>query len=281
MAAAEARRRWLAYLFTLCLLLWPTISPSSAVAAAPTDDLALASPLAPHSRDSTPSRSLSHEEIERIFSGGLGRPPEEGRGSTKYELADLVLVTTVADGAIHALKRETGQWMWTLHDSDAVRARSVLGPLVRSTSTTSPSANASSHDLSDATRLPEETYIIEPGTGAIFLHLRSTGVMQRLPLTISALVDSSPFTFADDTTRMFVGRKTTQLVGVDLASGKMVGIFGPEAGWCEWRTRPGMTGAGAGQYECEDGIDSRPQDLLYLGRTGPSNFSPLAHASVH
>lgn len=224
-------------------------------------------------------------------------------------LSDVALVVTV-DGAIHALKRDTGLWIWTLHDENEQRQTQEIfkSPLVRSFSPKSSQASSqreshmtngevdnenvlSQEGKQDGERrkdieADDEIYILEPhSSGDIYVYHRSTSQLHRLPLSITQLVDLSPFTFPSSTTsssssssgssqvvdddKLFVGKKTTELVGLDLRSGRLVGVFGPEKGWCEWSgdsySQPGNKRVkGSGD---SDGIEDRPEDLLYLGRT--------------
>lgn len=183
--------------------------------------------------------------------------------STGTTLSDIFLVTTI-DGQLHALKRNTGQWAWSLH-SEANDTHEPT-PLVQS--------------ASNGSTFPSELYILEPVAGGqIYVHQTSEdddddddgeaagGRTTRLPLTLAELVDMSPFVFPGNdlaADRMFVGSRTTSLVGVDLATGKLVGEFGPGNGWCEWKDA-GLSSDAA--HADQDDIARRPRDLLYLGKT--------------
>ena len=197
--------------------------------------------------------------------------------SQNYEMSDIALVLSV-DGTLHALKRATGQWVWSLHDNDAKRISELIKPVVDVDRGMVMSASRSKGSLSNSTGLSainssgpestdtEETYIVEPGdSGAIYIRSPNSNGLQKLPLTLPQLVDMSPFTFPTDDSRMFVGKKSTSMVSVDLATGKLVGLFGPDNGWCEWYDKRGMN---TFENECEDDIENRPRDLLYLGKTG-------------
>lgn len=230
----------------------------------------------------------------------------------QVELADFALVITV-DGSIHAIKRDTGTWLWSLHDDNTQDQRQevVQSPLFRasmrnasllrqnradSTTRSENSSNIASgmndreqlDNLTEEADEDDEVYIIEPhSAGDIYVFHKKTSKLQRLPLSLTQLVELSPFTFpvrgpssdkdsinTDD--KLFVGRKESKLVGVDLRSGKLVGVFGPEAGWCEW-PQPGSGDGSAGPSQSQrsnkylpdvdDAIENRPRDLLYLGRT--------------
>ncbi|GAA6031523.1 hypothetical protein JCM8097_006498 [Rhodosporidiobolus ruineniae] len=205
-----------------------------------------------------------------------------------FELSPLVLAVTV-DGQVHALKRETGQWVWTLHDDGGValggagrglpRRRGKAGeayggPLVRSVSRRRKTAVGSSGRANETGVIPvesdddnDETYIIEPvGGGDIYVYTRSTGGLEKLPLSMQELVALSPFRFPGDSTRMFSASKNTRFVGVDLKTGRLVGVFGSNAGWCEWDETDELTGRQI-DMDCEEDIEKRPEDLLYMART--------------
>ena len=216
-------------------------------------------------------------------------------------LSPLVLAVTV-DGNVHAIKRETGQWVWTLHDDGGaasggvtkeereqrIRGGAVGGPLVksvgrkRSNSTLNPVLGLSTdgRDLLPV-ELDEEIYVIEPhSAGDIYLYTPpplttppTAGTLQKLPLSMTQLVSLSPFTFPSDSSRMFVGRKETKLVGVDLKSGRLVGVFGSGEGWCEWDEQ--REGRVKTEEESDEDISKRPEDLLYMARTGSSALRTL------
>lgn len=265
---------------------------------------------------STPSSSSSSSANSQY----VGEPPVE-----ELALSPIVLVVTV-DGNVHALQRETGRWVWTLHDdggaespngnegdSDSDKERrarvgeALGGPLVRGrgrkaerrekerernwragVSTRNESGLVTgSKSLEEGIREDEEedeVYVIEPHSqGDIYLYTRgknlkkdaggndestsgSGGVLQKLPLSMQQLVALSPFTFPTDSSRMFVGRKETKLVGVDLRTGRLVGVFGSGSGWCEWDEA--KEGRVRTEEECEEEISRRPEDLLYMARTG-------------
>lgn len=227
--------------------------------------------------------------------------PDRSGGLGGFELSPLVIAITV-DGQVHALERETGQWRWTLHDDGGValsgvgrgsgheRQRrssagaAVGGPLVKSASrrrravTNSSATAAASNETGIAPALEDdnddddEQYIIEPtGDGDIYVYSRSSGGLDKLPLSMQELVNLSPFRFPGDASRMFSASKNTKFVGVDLKTGRLVGVFGSSAGWCEWDEADELLTGGAAksaEQDCEDDIAMRPQDLLYMARTG-------------
>ncbi|CEQ40656.1 SPOSA6832_02298, partial [Sporobolomyces salmonicolor] len=245
-----------------------------------------------------PSRTLS-------ATSGEGQPEDEqAEDGQAFSLSPLVLAVTV-DGQVHALKRETGQWVWTLHDDGGValggvgrgskeerlrRTRAgdaVSGPLVKSVSRRKAAMNGRGGVSNETGVVPvetsagdegrdSETYIIEPtGDGDIYVYTRSSGRdgaggLEKLPLSMAELVALSPFRFPGDSSRMFSASKHTKFVGVDLKTGRLVGVFGSNAGWCEWDEGDELS-AGARRErddeDCDEDIAKKPEDLLYMART--------------
>ncbi|KAF7343463.1 hypothetical protein MVEN_01779100 [Mycena venus] len=127
------------------------------------------------------------------------------------ELLDIVLVASV-DGKFHALNRTTGHTLWSM-SSSGTSPPSTLAPLVSTSHIDHDPAN----DGADA-----ETYIIEPQSGDIYILPTPSSPLQRFPFTMSELVDMSPFNFAAaDDHRVFVGRKETLLLVVELETGNI------------------------------------------------------------
>ncbi|SGY63844.1 BQ5605_C007g04839 [Microbotryum silenes-dioicae] len=219
-------------------------------------------------------------------------------------LSPIVLVVTV-DGHVHALKRDTGDWLWTLHDdsghavggkgakdvpfgSPLVSTRkgrppTAMMPSRRGNSSLSPDPISAAGETQTRARAPssvggesfdpvdDELYVIEPTAGGqIYLYDRSQkdagGVkLEKLPLSMQELVALSPFTFPSDSSRMFMGGSDSKIVAVDLRSGRLVGVFG--SGGAAWcEWDPTKVGVKP-DSECDDEISRRPQDLLYMGRT--------------
>jgi serine/threonine-protein kinase/endoribonuclease IRE1 len=85
-------------------------------------------------------------------------------------------------------------------------------------------------------------------------------------------INRSPFSFPQEKSLIFIGSKTTSLMGIDLQSGQPIGSFGTlkssGVGYC----KPDEKGDGlyAEEEECESDIDERPEDLLFFGQTGES-----------
>ncbi|BGP50233.1 bifunctional endoribonuclease/protein kinase ire1 [Rhodotorula kratochvilovae] len=264
-------------------------------------------PLPPHLRQSDDPQHRPLPEAIRsvrfnapVPARGEGAAPlvEDGEEQDEggFQLSPLVLTVTV-DGQVHALKRDTGQWVWTLHDDGGIAVggvgratkeerlrrssagEAIGGPLVQSQSRRrrpaggAGRANAPSNETGVVLGEPDdggendETYIIEPtGEGDIYVYSRSTGGLDKLPLSMQELVTLSPFRFPGHASRMFSASKNTKFVGVDLKTGRLVGVFGSNVGWCEWDDADELT-AGGRTVDYEEDIDQRPEDLLYMART--------------
>ncbi|KAJ7031663.1 hypothetical protein C8F04DRAFT_1235902 [Mycena alexandri] len=141
------------------------------------------------------------------------------------ELLDIVLVASV-DGKFHALNRSTGRTLWSMGSfSSSVSQPSTLAPLVRT------SHIDHDPDLTDDTAY-QETYIIEPQSGDIYVMATPSSPLQRFPFTMSELVDMSPFSFAAaDDHRVFVGRKETSLLLVELETGNIKATINSACPW--------------------------------------------------
>lgn len=239
------------------LLLWLCLRQQRLVSASKVGEVELA--------DQARANIGTNANQKRAYPQDLGLPSSAVATSSSNSpasetLSPVFLVATI-DGQLHGLERTTGEWKWSLH---AENNSFVPSPLIKT--------NTSNSNLAPAASA-QETYILEPVSGGnIYIHQRNAGSTVKLPLTLAELVDESPFVFPasapgtnpdhqpDD--KMYVGSRSTSLVGVDLASGRLVGEFGQSNGWCEWR-EPGL--ASGESYEEE--IRRRPQDLLYIGRT--------------
>jgi serine/threonine-protein kinase/endoribonuclease IRE1 len=174
------------------------------------------------------------------------------------ELLDIVLLASV-DGKFHALNRTTGHTVWSMSSfsssSTTVSPPSSLAPLV-----------CTCHidqdpDLTDNLDAYQETYVIEPQSGDIYILPSCSAPLQRFPYSMPELVDMSPFSFAmADDHRVFVGRKATAEVVVELKMGE-VRFGGPDT--CPWGPFPDL--------DARDGSGRRPllkRREVVLGRTG-------------
>ncbi|KAJ8585343.1 hypothetical protein M405DRAFT_936065, partial [Rhizopogon salebrosus TDB-379] len=132
-------------------------------------------------------------------------------------LLDVVLVASV-DGRFHALNRTSGQKLWSMSHSTP-EAPSSLAPLVRTKHASYDS------DLTDDDDPLHEVYVIEPQSGDIYVMATPTSPLQRLSFSMPQLVEMSPFKFArDDDERVFVGKKETSLLSIELETGRVKAI---------------------------------------------------------
>ncbi|TFY78428.1 hypothetical protein EWM64_g5582 [Hericium alpestre] len=193
------------------------------------------------------------------------------------ELLDIVLLASV-DGKFHALNRVTGEQLWSMSSTatytpqdDAARSvLSTLQPLV----TTQHVDHISDFDDDE---FAQETYIIEPQSGDIYVSASPAGPLQRLPFSMSQLVDMSPFSFGDADTRVFVGRRKTSLLVLELETGRIKAALGSE---CPWDPLEDLFDKDPTDYDVDlDELDGTkppkqyPREI-YIGRTD-------YHISIH
>ena len=198
------------------------------------------------------------------------------------QVLNVVLVASV-DGKFHALNRSTGAKLWSmpssppssLHDSPKP-VPSILEPLV---STKHLDADPDFDDDPFA----HETYIVEPQSGDIYVSTSNspTAPLHRLPFSMSQLVDLSPFSFGGADSRVFVGRKKTSLLLIELETGRVKAALDSECPWDAW-----------GEFTEQDVMDVDLDELegikpsrqypteIFIGRTGKwysPNCPPLRH----
>ncbi|KAJ6481661.1 hypothetical protein C8R45DRAFT_1215506 [Mycena sanguinolenta] len=144
------------------------------------------------------------------------------------ELLDIVLLASV-DGKFHALNRTTGHTLWSMSSfessSAGVPQPSTLAPLIRT-----------QHIDQDPDLMHDdayhEAYIIEPQSGDIYVMATPSSPLQRFPFTMSELVDMSPFSFAaGNDHRVFVGRKETSRMVLELETGNIKATVDSECPW--------------------------------------------------
>ncbi|KAJ7765527.1 hypothetical protein B0H14DRAFT_3895255 [Mycena olivaceomarginata] len=147
------------------------------------------------------------------------------------ELLDIVLLASV-DGRFHALNRTTGHTLWSMllsssSSSTTVSPPSSLAPLVRTRHIDQ------DPDLTDDyLDACQETYIIEPQSGDIYVMATPSSPLQHFPYSVPELVDMSPFSFsAADDHRVFVGRRTTSEVVVELETGNIKATIDSACPW--------------------------------------------------
>lgn len=201
---------------------------------------------------------------------GLQFLPPRGHSTNNddaLEVLNVVLVASV-DGKFHALNRSTGGKLWSMPALPPSSTHglnppvpSILEPLV---STKHLDADP---DVDDDP-LAHETYIVEPQSGDIYVTTANapTAPLQRLPFSMSQLVDMSPFSFDS---RVFVGRKKTSILLIELETGRVKAALDSECPWDAW-----------GEFTEQDVMDVDLDELegikptrqypteIFIGRTG-------------
>jgi serine/threonine-protein kinase/endoribonuclease IRE1 len=117
-------------------------------------------------------------------------------------------------------------------------------------------------DLTDDLDACQETYIIEPQSGDIYVMATPSSPLRRFPYSVPELVDMSPFSFsaAADDHRVFVGRKATLEVVVQLETGE-VRFGGADTNTCPWGPFPDLD-------ERDEREPPPRRREVVLGRTG-------------
>ena len=213
---------------------------------------------------------------------GLHFLPPRGHSATDddpLEVLNVVLVASV-DGKFHALNRTTGGKLWSMpsspppHPSSTTEngpVPSILGPLVST-------KHLDVDPDFDDDPFAHETYIVEPQSGDIYVTPSNspTAPLQRLPFSMSQLVDMSPFSFGEADSRVFVGRKKTSILVLELETGRVKAVLDSE---CPWDVRNETTEQDVLDIdldELEDLKSARHSNEIFIGRTGAQPaLSPL------
>ena len=214
---------------------------------------------------------------------GLHLLPPRGHSATDddpLEVLDVVLVASV-DGKFHALDRTTGGKLWSMPSSppphpssspapsssaeqDPAQATpSILGPLVST-------KHLDVDPDFDDDPFAHETYIVEPQSGDIYVTTSNSpnAPLQRLPFSMSQLVDMSPFSFGEADSRVFVGRKKTSILLIELETGRVKAVLDSE---CPWDVRNETTEQDVLDVDLDEleGLKpSRHTHEIFIGRTG-------------
>ena len=155
----------------------------------------------------------------------LGSQHYGSKGPNDLEPLSIVLLASV-DGNLHALNRSTGTILWSM-SSNSPNSPSALGPLVRAQQAVIPD------DESDDSQ--QEYYVIEPQSGDIYVMSSKSEPLQRLPFSMPTLVDMSPFSFSGEgDSKVFVGRKETSLLLIELETGRIKQTISSECPWNEY-----------------------------------------------
>lgn len=181
--------------------------------------------------------------------------------TSNLELLDVVILASI-DGKLHGLNRTTGQVLWSMADDPGSLqpSPSTFDSLVRT--------QHSSYD-SD-----QEFFIIEPQSGDIYIlppMASPSDPLQRLPLSMQQLVEMSPFSFPGEEHRVFVGRKETSMMIIELETGRVKGTVNADKE-CFWDDQqPSSEDIDLDEL---DGTKPPKHKLqspeIYIGRTGVS-----------
>jgi serine/threonine-protein kinase/endoribonuclease IRE1 len=193
-------------------------------------------------------------------------PPGQNVNSLKLdpviddlELLDVVMLASV-DGKLHGLNRTTGQTLWSMSDDpgSSQSSPSTFDSLIRT-----------EHSMYDSDR---EFFIIEPQSGDIYVlppMATPSDSLQRLQFSMQQLVEMSPFSFPGDEHRMFVGRKETSMMVIELETGKVKGTVNADKE-CFWNYQQ----ASADEIDLDELDETKPPKHklqgpeIYIGRTG-------------
>lgn len=180
------------------------------------------------------------------------------------ELLDIVLLASV-DGKLHALNRTSGETLWSMTPASNSSSSSpaALSPLVRT--------DHIDYDPEVTDDNSQAAYIIEPQSGDIYIMPNPSSPLQRFPFSMQELVDMSPFSFrGEDDSRVFVGKKETSLLVVELQTGKIKATLNSECPWDQFDNIKDELDLD----ELEDSVPPKtPPAEVYIGRTGM--ISPL------
>jgi serine/threonine-protein kinase/endoribonuclease IRE1 len=125
-------------------------------------------------------------------------------------------------------------------------------------------------DATDGDPLHQDLYVIEPQTGDIYFMASPTSPLQRLSVSMPQLVNMSPFSFSDDEGgRLFLGKKETSLLLVELETGIVQATFNSE---CPWNPFEDLTSKSPSDLEYDEMDDDKPpissSTKIFIGRTG-------------
>jgi serine/threonine-protein kinase/endoribonuclease IRE1 len=200
----------------------------------------------------------------------LGSQHYGNQGSDDLELLDIVLLASV-DGNLHALNRSSGAILWSM-SSRSPNSPSSLAPLVRT------QQSVILDDETDDSR--QEYYVIEPQSGDIYVMTSKSEPLQRLPFSMSTLVDMTPFRHSgEEGSKIFIGRKETSLLLIELETGRIKQTISSECPWNDYED------PFEDLKEAEEALDFDEQEgarppkprkptEVFVGRTGKPSTHP-------
>lgn len=167
----------------------------------------------------------------------------------KLSLSNLLLATDL-EGGLHGIDRENGHILWSIDSS-------FFEPLIKITEVTNTTIN--------------ETLVVEPYNEGNIYYFNPLQGVQKLPVTISELVSSSPMHLKTELIvnelgsvikdeRTYTGSRSTAMYTIDLLTGEIVSAYGPGTENKKYKhDRETCKIAGFGSNECEN--------LIVIGKT--------------
>ncbi|KKZ65107.1 serine/threonine-protein kinase/endoribonuclease IRE1 [[Emmonsia] crescens] len=139
-------------------------------------------------------------------------PQLQARSLQDWEVEDFVLLATV-DGTIHARDRKTGAARWALEVPSSPMVETIYHQSNRS-------------GFADAQPEDDFIWIVEPSRdGDLYIYNQApNGGLQKLGLTVKALVDETPYSGTDPPVT-YTARKETTLYTVDARTGAILRVF--------------------------------------------------------
>ncbi|EQL34260.1 IRE protein kinase [Blastomyces dermatitidis ATCC 26199] len=139
-------------------------------------------------------------------------PQLQARSLQDWEVEDFVLLATV-DGTIHARDRKTGAPRWALEVPSSPMVETIYHQSNRS-------------GFADAQPEDDFIWIVEPSRdGELYIYNQApNGGLQKLGLTVKALVDETPYSGIDPPVT-YTARKETTLYTVDARTGAIIRVF--------------------------------------------------------
>ena len=222
--------------------------------------------------------SAGLNQVETLpFSRSLGSTASADESKDVLELLDIVLVASV-DGKFHALDRGTGETLWSMPTTLTADAAGASASAPTSLQPLITTRHADYDPDLDEDSSMQETYIIEPQSGDIYVASSPSGPLQRLPFSMPQLVDMSPFSFEDTDRRVFVGKKKTSLLLIDLETGKVKAALDSE---CPWDPFEDLTDKDPMDIDLDELDGTKPHKPqhpteIFIGRTGESSLRAFA-----
>ena len=121
---------------------------------------------------------------------------------------------------------------------------------------------------------------IEPQSGDIYVMPSPDSPLQRLPLSMAQLVELSPYSISgEDSMKVFVGKKETSLLLVELETGRIKATLSSDE--CPWDPFEDLSKDKAddvGIWEDDDDLELALHPRLQRRRLAPPSFLSTSHA---